>query len=65
MDYAVILCEDCNKEYKKNIKFVSEVFDVQCDFCKSNNVYILEVKITNGDNHPIELGNGGCGARCK
>ena len=60
IDIAELYCEDCDKWYNINYKYVSELFGRQCPKCNSDNTWFGEILCDKSDE--LVLGKGGCGS---
>lgn len=55
---ANIYCEKCNKWYKIDFEYISELFGIRCLKCNSDRTWFGDIE--GNDEDPIEMGRGGC-----
>ena len=63
MGTATIYCGNCDKTFKKEIEFMSDIFDegMNCVMCSSDNTWLRDADFPEVDDKPLEMGRGGCG----
>ena len=54
-----IICDNCNKKFNIKYNYPSELFNIRCPECKSNNTWIGDIT-EQEDNEEVTLGKGGC-----
>ena len=60
MDKVTFTCGYCNTTTTKSFKYISEVIDMKCPKCGSNNIWINNIEEESHEDFEIILGRGGC-----
>ena len=58
-DYAIILCDKCEKEYKIEFEYISDVIGMNCPECNSDKIWYMKFVQHDEDSTPLVMGRGG------
>jgi len=57
---ATFTCSDCNTKSTVKYDYSSELFELRCPKCNSENIFFNEIEEYDNDDFEIVFGRGGC-----